>query len=246
MYRRSYADLKLTSRTPDGSYYAERPTPEDMSTQNDMDLAPNVRRSPRVYKAMPFRCEPPLHPCNEWQCLERLNVSCTVDDTQFTKVETIWKPYAQPVLYCVSETVHEECQLSLNYQLAIFVILANLAKAICMLLVIWRHKGPVLITIGDAIQSFLDKPDPFTKNMCIYSTDKIRLLFEWQRDEASYLELSGLSLLIMKHTPQTFMNDPKRRQWQPKKRYWTSAVPITRWILCIILYVEKSSVKHTQ
>lgn len=209
-----------------------------MSTQSNMDLAPIHGRATRVYKVMPFRCEPLQHPCNEWQCLERLNVSCTVDDKQFAQVKTIWKPYAQPVLYCVSETVHEDCQLNLNYQLAILVIIANLVKAICMLSIVWRHKGPVLITIGDAIQSFLDKPDALTKNICIYSTDKIGLLFEWQRYEAFYTKLSGLSLFIMKHTPQTFLNDPKRRQWQPKKRYWISAVPIARWILCIILYVE--------
>lgn len=108
-----------------------------------------------------------------------------------------------------------------------------------MLLTVWRHKWSVLVTIGDAIQSFLDRPDHTTRDISIYSTDMIRLLFEWQRGNASCPELSGLFQLTLRITPQKFLSDPRSKQWRPRKRRWSSAVPIPRWLLCSLLYVHE-------
>ncbi|KAL8997820.1 MAG: hypothetical protein Q9169_002992 [Polycauliona sp. 2 TL-2023] len=88
--------------------------------------------------------------------------------------------------------------------------------------------------MGDAIRSFLDRTDHATEGMCVYSMDKIQLLFEGQQDKPPLQDMSGIPLLIQRLTPQSFLNDPKSRQWRPKKRYWISAVPTARSVIFLV------------
>lgn len=36
-----------------------------------------------------------------------------------------------------------------------------------MVLTLWYHRSQPLVTLGDALASFLDQPDPTTENMCL-------------------------------------------------------------------------------
>ena len=74
--------------------------------------------------------------------LEQLNIDYSVD-------------------YCLSERVQERCKLQFSLAILIVVMACNLIKAICMFLVLRTQESPPLVTLGDAIASFLEFPDRF-------------------------------------------------------------------------------------
>ncbi|KAL9598846.1 MAG: hypothetical protein Q9179_003771 [Wetmoreana sp. 5 TL-2023] len=134
-----------------------------------------------VYKPMPDYSDPWQYPSYQWSCSAQFNKTCMVDSNQhYIDHPLDWTPYGQPVQYCLSEDVHEQCQLNFSVPFAVIVVLSNLAKVLCMLLTVWHYDASALITMGDAIQSFLDRPDPYTQDFCIYSTNLIQILLEWE------------------------------------------------------------------
>lgn len=73
---------------------------------------------------------------------------------------------------CLVETVEnvpENCQLFINIPICVIAIVCNAIKLVCMFLGACEHRDDVLVTIGDAIASFLRRPDLSTKNECMVS-----------------------------------------------------------------------------
>ena len=66
-----------------------------------------------------------------------------------------------PVDYCLSKRVKERCKVQFSLHVMIVVIISNLLKAVSMLLILWTQKSAPLVTLGDAIVSFLEVPDRF-------------------------------------------------------------------------------------
>ena len=84
------------------------------------------------------------------------------------------------VKYCLSEGVANMdswCELHFGLDLMIAVCVMNGLKAICILYtLVWhlRWHGPFrkddhLVTVGDAVASFLEKPDEYTRGRCMLS-----------------------------------------------------------------------------
>ncbi|KAF9061631.1 hypothetical protein BDP27DRAFT_1234938 [Rhodocollybia butyracea] len=73
------------------------------------------------------------------------------------------------VQYCLSETTASRCQLQFNLPLLIIVVAFNLVKVICMVIVVTRTRDNPLVTLGDAIASFTQNPEPLTKDMSLVS-----------------------------------------------------------------------------
>lgn len=74
------------------------------------------------------------------------------------------------VLYCYSEIMPPKCKVSIVPAFLIIVICCNLVKIICFAGVLYITKSkqdPSLCTTGDAIQSFLKRPDPYTRGRCL-------------------------------------------------------------------------------
>lgn len=83
----------------------------------------------------------------------------------------VWAPHlvgsrADPVDYCLSRRVEERCRLQFSPMLLIMVIICNAIKAACMCLMIYQPDSEPLVTLGDALASFLDEPDPTTQGNC--------------------------------------------------------------------------------
>ncbi len=70
------------------------------------------------------------------------------------------------------------------------------------------HKQWALITLGDAIESFLDRPDNFTSGLSIYSTDRIQLL--WSRGTGPTDFVSDLML-----QKDNSLLDSRSKRWIP-------------------------------
>ncbi|KIK55865.1 hypothetical protein GYMLUDRAFT_133530, partial [Collybiopsis luxurians FD-317 M1] len=71
------------------------------------------------------------------------------------------------VNYCISQPVEPRCQLEFDLPLLAVVIVFNIVKVICMALAAGKINDKPLVTIGDAIASFTDDPDPHTRGMCL-------------------------------------------------------------------------------
>ena len=99
-----------------------------------------------------------------------------------------WEPFGFDVDYCLSENVPETCSYSGSVPILIVVIVCNALKVIVMLVTAFRLRGNSLITIGDAIESFLYQPDESTRGSCLLSrSDVSKMKFaSWKRKTASY------------------------------------------------------------
>ena len=82
-------------------------------------------------------------------------------------IENNFKFYNYTIDHCLSQRRAEKCQLQLSLPIMIIVMGCNLTKTVCMLLTIHHRFTTPLLTVGDAIASFLKKPDIYTRNNCL-------------------------------------------------------------------------------
>ncbi|KAG0126949.1 hypothetical protein HOY82DRAFT_491143 [Tuber indicum] len=113
---------------------------------------------------------------------------------------------------CKSEKTSkpEKWKVQLSLGIMAVVICCNIVKASCMIIAVVRSREPTLVTLGDAMDSFLRIPDQTTVGMCF--ADRRFVKREWRRGRTG------------------------PRQWKRKgvQRWWASASK-TRWITCNFL-----------
>ncbi|KAL9611692.1 MAG: hypothetical protein Q9167_003687 [Letrouitia subvulpina] len=109
--------------------------------------------------------------------------------------------------HCLSQPVEEKCKLQFSLSIMIVVIICNFIKFVCMSVMQHQHRLPPLVTLGDALTSFLDDPDPTTQDSCLASKDHFRK-HKWGKDDI---------------------------KWHPKRSYWFTAASPTRWLVCNLL-----------
>ncbi|KAK4900112.1 hypothetical protein LTR27_002875 [Elasticomyces elasticus] len=76
------------------------------------------------------------------------------DDTAIT--------YDALIKYCLAETFPAHCAVHISSKLLIAVIVCNVLKIACMLATLCARRFRPLVNIGDAVASFLERPDPKT------------------------------------------------------------------------------------
>jgi hypothetical protein len=121
---------------------------------------------------------------------------------------------------CLSTRAEEKCQLLFNPIFSIIVIVCTATKVACILFVSQRERARRLLTVGDAIVSFLSCPDPFTIGRCTSSSS------DWIKPNRT---LMGKSLHTYEGVPQQRLDCRTRRWWQ--------AVAPRQWGLTLVLYV---------
>ena len=131
---------------------------------------------------------------------------CTLAKAQ--AATTSWTVFGHNISYCLVEQVEEECRLQYSLTIMIIVIVANATKATIMILTWWKLQTPTMVTIGDAITSFLDDPDQTTAGICLTSKRDI-LKGRWKNQGA--------------------------KRWAPVRHFWFRAASIKRWLTCNIL-----------
>jgi hypothetical protein len=65
--------------------------------------------------------------------------------------------------HCFSQKMPEACGLFYQLPIALAIIICNLIKVICIWFLLRRDRRDLFLTVGDAISSFLQRPDPTTK-----------------------------------------------------------------------------------
>lgn len=71
------------------------------------------------------------------------------------------------VTECLSKSVPPTCQLGCSLPLGLVVLGCIGLKFLCLLIVALERRGEIFLTVGDAIASFLRRPDPYSANNCL-------------------------------------------------------------------------------
>jgi hypothetical protein len=84
-----------------------------------------------------------------------------------------WKPDNFSAQNCLSERVPGTCGLNMNLIIILVVVICNVGKLAGMLYVAFGSLEDPLITMGDAVSSFLASPDNTTRDMCLVNRKDI-------------------------------------------------------------------------
>jgi hypothetical protein len=83
---------------------------------------------------------------------------------------SMWSPLlGLPVNKCFSEPTRQKCKLNFSVPLALVVIVFNAIKALTVLASISQLRNDPMLTVGDAVVSFLQTSDPSLPSMCLAS-----------------------------------------------------------------------------
>ena len=112
------------------------------------------------------------------------------------------------------------------------VIVCNFIKMGCMAWIAWKQDSEPLVTLGDAIASFLTTPDKYTAGNCIAGKE-------------SYSTKSGPQLLLMRDLEGSIglwkgwvrvtldkLWGPLPLLWSGRQKFWFTAATKKRWFLC--------------
>lgn len=124
-----------------------------------------------------------------------------------------WTVEGYRVHSCLSERVPQHCKLQYSLPLTITVIGANFVKAIVLCYMSFsKGDDAPLLTTGDAVASFLHKPDRFSVGRCLLSTKDVRT--------------SCYSMKKYLYKPLNYQGNRTR---------WYSAVQVRDWLSFILL-----------
>lgn len=172
---------------------------------------------------------PPMGwPLYEWMCREDvfLEGRCPTSDRDYSN----WKPCQAymnggsfgwstkgVVRYCYSQKVRPKCRVSIIPTFLISVIACNVVKIACFVCTLHiTKKDPPLCTTGDAIKSFLERPDPHTRNRCLAAKEDYDKRFPASREWISRLSITGT-------------------RWTGRRYRWWKAANKWQWLLYTLL-----------
>ncbi|KAL4962442.1 uncharacterized protein BDV14DRAFT_191554 [Aspergillus stella-maris] len=143
-----------------------------------------------------------------------------------------------PIEHCLTTPSEPACQLVFSPAICLIVISCNLVKLICTLFAATDGRRDVFLTIGDAISSFLSRPDPTTKGSCLLSKSLVYSGSQgWRKTgrKRSWKRYQVLSAPAVGDHSEA----PLRLEL-PTRKHWFQAVSIGRWvstftvIICIV------------
>ncbi|EWZ28128.1 hypothetical protein FOZG_18147 [Fusarium oxysporum Fo47] len=114
--------------------------------------------------------------------------------------------------YCLAQHTQETCQIFVATPLLVVVIACNFVKLACFVVTLFGLQFSPLITIGDAVESFLDEKDTRTVGFGVLTAATI---CQWTNKGTRTL------------------NKP----WAVKKRRGFAAVSVCRWILSNLAFL---------
>ena len=174
-----------------------------------------AQNSGRLDRQFPYLSSPRFFPSNEWRCPAHAMGTCDIgNEYQVPSNRSLWQPYERPIKYCLVEQVAGSCRVLFTFPFAILVIVCNVIKAICMALLLFGfRKHTPLLTMGDAVASFLERPDPETRGRCLHSRQLIVKRWRWETTNGA--KNSELDV------------EPER--FDPMRKRWGSAPSTARW-----------------
>lgn len=134
---------------------------------------------------------------------------------------TTWTPFlGLPVKRCLSQPTGQKCTLKFSVHLAIIVIIFNIVKALTVLAGIFELQNDPMLTVGDAVASFLQTPDSSSKNMCLVSQADVH------------------------HAKQQWPELRQARAYTKKRFTWASSIKKSKRVMVWLSSVITSDLRH--
>jgi len=136
-------------------------------------------------------------------------VPCAEQARELTNMaNTWWKSGGYHISYCRAEEIKPDCHLHFAPHLMGPVILMNIIKCLVAFYVAFRMVDVPLVTLGDAIQSFIKHPDPTSAGLCLTTAHEAERTF------------SRTAAHMAPRPPQTFQAGKHRCAKVITKRQW--------------------------
>ena len=119
----------------------------------------------------------------------------------------VLQKYDLKIDYCLTQEVEERCTVEASIEIMVLVAIFITCKLIGMCLVLYFLRDKPLVVIGDAIASFIARPDPMTSSACLRPSQLFRRDVHWRR----------------------------ARRWRSTPECWGAAVGSLDWIICATL-----------
>ncbi|TGJ75782.1 hypothetical protein E0Z10_g10957 [Xylaria hypoxylon] len=123
------------------------------------------------------------------------------------------------ISYCLAEPLENICQIGLSPTVLLGVALCVITKTITALIVTIALNRPghdPLVTLGDAVASFIEHPDPVTAGLCTVDQKQFRI--------------------AMRQTHASLVRGP--RQWTRPQQMWAAAIPMSIWQISYALFAS--------
>ena len=127
------------------------------------------------------------------------------------------------IQYCLSQPVEQQCQVQISLIILGVVVACNATKALCMLFTFRCQKSQPLVTLGDAIESFVKDPDQNTGGMCLASKE---IFDNAGKNKINHIWLDSLQKPAWTARPMV---------WTARRHRWFSSASLKRWLMCNIL-----------
>ena len=129
--------------------------------------------------------------------------------------------------YCLAEPMTElPCSVGMSRTLLVVVIIFNIIKVACFIVALKFGTYP-LITVGDAIRSFLENSDSTTSGFGTFSALDISQQVAWRRNRRHGVNDTNTAPSI-----------PNPNPWNPRLIRWFQAASWRRWGVTIIMSVS--------
>ncbi|RWA10081.1 hypothetical protein EKO27_g5043 [Xylaria grammica] len=123
------------------------------------------------------------------------------------------------VTYCLAEPLENICQIGLSPIVLLGVALCVFAKtitAVVVTIVLNRPEHKPLVTLGDAVASFIEHPDLTTVGLCTVDQKQFRTATRQNRARPV----------------------PGPRRWTEPQQRWAAAIPIPIWLISYALFAS--------
>ncbi|KAL5000903.1 hypothetical protein BDV10DRAFT_182788 [Aspergillus recurvatus] len=138
--------------------------------------------------------------------------------------------HAQPyrIESCLVQPDEERCSLLFSPPICLVVIGCNAVKIVCMFMAARDDRDEILLTVGDAVSSFLKRPDPATEHAALLSMADVKKgAMGWHE---SHIECCPCELCDAKTRSQSkYINihsiaQPKRWMEAASRKLWLSVL----------------------
>lgn len=141
-----------------------------------------------------------------------------------------------PVGFCLaqrSEPIEKACTIQLSIITFIVVLALNLTTLLITTLTLFLHRLRPLVTLGDAISSFLRDPDPTTRTNCLLTKQSLRSgMGGWGFSDGKYW------------TPKRdhmWFRSPSRTSWLVAGAWWLASAGLTLGALALTVSSQPAS-----
>ncbi|KAL4743148.1 hypothetical protein BDV11DRAFT_179076 [Aspergillus similis] len=177
-----------------------------------------------------------------WICADRRRAPVPDHRCQYyignlrSNSDTSWVVMGYKVEYCLVETVAEKCTLEFSLPLAIVVIATNLVKGVLIILASLVLGSTPLLTVGDAVASFLRVPDGRTRGRSLLTRDMV--VKRRSMLLATYRSSSAQQEPDLK--PEEKL--PAKYQYSAERRRRWSSLSVVRWVFSIFTSVSSLAI----